>query len=379
MTRRLPKYVSEFRDRHGKLRVRFRKKGCADHYFKAAPWTPAFMAEYQSCLDGKLSAPTEIGADRTAPGTMDALIVAYYGAPEFRRLSDASKKTYRSILERFRADHGKKRVTKLERRHIKTMIGALEGTPAAANNLLDRIKVLMAFAVEIGMRKDNPALGLKGFSTRSEGFHTWSEDEIAAFQTHHAEDSRALLALALLLHTGQRRSDVVRMGWHDVADGGIVVRQQKTGTRLWLPMTRELAALVAPVPRGAKAFLTTWRGLPFTVNGFGNYFRDMCTEAGLPHCSAHGLRKAAARRLAEAGCSNQEIKAITGHRTDAEVSRYTAAASQTRLARQAIESLAEQLPSTPSNGLDRNADNRLTDKDDSDAGGGGGIRHHSAV
>ena len=90
--------------------------------------------------------------------------------------------------------------------------------------------------------------------------------------------------------------------------------------------------------RSNMTFLVTEYGkLPFSAAGFGNWFRDRCNEAGLPQCSAHGLRKAASRRLAEVGCSNQQIKAVTGHVTDKEVSRYTAAADQERLAEQAID------------------------------------------
>ena len=82
--------------------------------------------------------------------------------------------------------------------------------------------------------------------------------------------------------------------------------------------------------------MTEW-GAPFTAAGFGNWWRDRCDEAGLQHCSFHGLRKAAATRLANAGCTAEQIKAITGHKSLAEVARYTKAADQQRLARQALQ------------------------------------------
>lgn len=344
--RRLPRYVSEFADRHGKMHVRFRRKGQADHYFKAIPWTPEFMIEYQACLDGKAAPKIRPGADRTKPGSIDALIAAYYAAPEYLTLSDASKRSYRNILERFRAEHGTKSVATIQRVHIKAIIGQKAATPTAANNLLDRIRVLMAFAVDIGIRPDNPAFGLKGFKVRSEGYHTWSDAEIERFEAHHTADHRALLALALLLYTGQRRSDVVRMGWQHMEQGGIAVSQMKTGTRLLVPIHPRLTEILKTTARENLTFLMTGQGKPFSSAGFGNWFRDRCVEAGLPHCSAHGLRKAAARRLAEAGCTNQQIKSITGHRTDSEVARYTAAASQSILAKQAMASLDEEKSGT---------------------------------
>ena len=118
--------------------------------------------------------------------------------------------------------------------------------------------------------------------------------------------------------------------------GKIKVRQIKTSTALLIPVHPALRTVLATTPRDNFTFLVTSYGKPFSVAGFGNWFRDRCDEASLPQCSAHGLRKAAARRLAEAGCTNQQIKAITGHRTDQEVSRYTAAADQERLAEQAM-------------------------------------------
>ncbi|WP_227010661.1 tyrosine-type recombinase/integrase [Pelagibius marinus] len=334
--RRLPKYCSEFRDRHGKVRVRFRRKGQATYYFKATAWSAAFMEEYQACLDRRAAPAVEPGARRTKAGTISALIAMYYGSPQFLGLRPSTQVTYKGILERFRAHHGDKRVATLERHHIAAVIGKMSATPAAANNLLDRIKILMAFAVDMGLRTDDPTHKLKGFKITGDGFHTWSEEEIARFERRHPIGSKARLALALLLYLGQRRSDVVTLGWQHVSGRTIAVCQQKTGVRLSIEMHAQLRAVLAKAPRDHLTFLVTEYGKPFTAAGFGNWFRARCDEAGLRGCTAHGLRKAAARRLAEAGCSNQEIKAVTGHRTDKEVARYTAAADQARLAEAAI-------------------------------------------
>src|SRR5262249_49603073 len=106
----------------------------------------------------------------------------------------------------------------------------------------------------------------------------------------------------------------------------MAVRQQKTDEPLMIPMDANLMQALAATPRTNLTFLVTERGAPFTSAGFGNWFRDRCNEAGLAQCSAHGLRKAAATRLANAGCSTDQIKAITGHRSLSEVARYTKAA-----------------------------------------------------
>jgi integrase len=151
--------------------------------------------------------------------------------------------------------------------------------------------------------------------------------------------TKARLALELLLGTGQRRSDVVRMGLQHVKGDEIAVRQQKTDEPLLIPMEPNLVQALAAIPKTNLTFLVTERGAPFTSAGFGNWFRDRCNEAELPQCSAHGLRKLAATRLANAGCSTDQVKAITGHKSLSEVARYTKAADQRRLARQAMSML----------------------------------------
>lgn len=264
----------------------------------------------------------------------------YYGTPAYTGLADSSKKTYRSTLERFRTAHGAKPVATIERKHIKAILGAMAATPAAANKLLDKLHILMALALDEGWRKDDPTVGIKAYSRKTEGFHTWSEDEIAQYEAKHPVGTRARLAFDLMLYTGQRRSDMIRMGRQHVTAGRIRVKQQKTGAVLSLPMHPSLVASIAAAPTGDLTFLVTEAGKAFSAAGIGNRVRDWCDAAELPHCTAHGLRKAAARRLAEAGASNQQIKAVTGHTTDVEVARYTAAADQARLADGAIDLLS---------------------------------------
>jgi integrase len=213
---------------------------------------------------------------------------------------------------------------------------------------------MMRHAVESGLRGDDPTRDVRAIRVKSDGFHSWTEAEIAQFENRHQVGSRARLALALLLHTGQRRSDVVCMGPQHVRDGAIHVRQLKTGVALEIPVCADLAEIIAATPAAALVFLTNDRGRPFTAGHFGDWFRRRCDEAGLTHCSAHGLRKAAARRLAESGCTEHEIRAITGHASLREVVRYTKAADQKRLAIQAMDKVrtasGQPSPSLAKNG-----------------------------
>jgi integrase len=198
----------------------------------------------------------------------------------------------------------------------------------------------MQFAVADGMRRDDPTVGVRGVKIRTGGFHSWSEDEIAAFEARHPIGTRAWLAFALLLFTAQRRSDVVRMGRQHVRDGVLTMRQQKTGMVIDVPLHPELRAILDATANGNLTFLVAALGKPFSPAGFTNWFRERCDEAGLPRgCSPHGLRKAASRRLAEHGCTAHEIMAITGHTTLKEVSRYTAAIRRKHLAARAMSKI----------------------------------------
>jgi integrase len=143
--------------------------------------------------------------------------------------------------------------------------------------------------------------------------------------------------MALLLHTGQRVSDALAMGRQHVSrDNFLRVKQEKTGTELNIPVHSDLREIIDRSPCGDLTFVVAAGGSAFSPGGFSHTFRRYCRAAGLPHCSAHGLRKACARRLAEAGCSAHEIASITGHASLAEVTRYTKAADQKRLAAAAM-------------------------------------------
>jgi integrase len=333
-------YVHSYRDRHGKQRHYYRRQGLR-FALPGRPGEPEFMRAYEEAAARYVDTRPAHSAVAAA-GTVDALCLSYYRSPEFTELRDATKRTYRGIIDRWRQKHGAKRVKLLERRHIKEHIAnAVETSgPHAANNLRMILQILCRFAVDNEWRRDDPTIGVRPVRTKSEGFAAWSEEDIAAFEKRWTKGTRQRLALALLLYTGQRRGDVVRMGHQHLTGDAIRVVQGKTGASLLIPMHRELRLAIADTPRNNLTFLATAFGKGFTAAGFGNWFREACDAAGLKERSAHGLRKAAARRLAEAGASTLQIGAITGHKTLKEISRYTAAADQERLARDAVDKLA---------------------------------------
>jgi integrase len=343
MMRRPPKFVQAFLDRHGRPRFYFRRAGCKAVPLPGLPWSPEFMAAYEVALAGQ---PAPIGASRVKPGTIRALAVSYFASVDFRSMKSSTQGVYRNIIERFCREvdkdgntYGDKSALTLRREHIVKLMAARAEQPDSANGLRKVLRAMMKHAVEGGLRADDPTRDVRAVRVKSDGFHSWTDEEICRFEARHQIGSRARLAFALLLYTGQRRSDVVRMG-AACAGWRVAGEQVKTGTELQIPVHATLAEILADAPGANMTFLTTQFGKPFIAPGFGNWFRERCNEADLAHCSAHGLRKAAARRLAEAGCSEHEIASITGHASLREIARYTKAADQKRLARAAIDKVS---------------------------------------
>ena len=353
----LPKHCAWNTDRHGKRRVRFRKGGFST-YLTGIPWSEDFMRQYAAAQEGVEKRSENVGAElRTKPGSLNELIVAYYRSPGFLDLKASTKDGRRGIIEAFRKLYGDLPIAKLTRKNVEQIIGEKHKTgPNAANNLLKVLKVLLSHAVDIGMIATSPAIGVKRFKIRSGGYPPWTEAEIAQFEANHPMGSKSRLAFALLLYTAQRVSDVITMGWQHVVGGAIKVKQEKTGTTLLIPIHPQLKTILAAVERKGLLFLTTGRGTPFSRQVFTKWFRQQCDRAGIDDRSAHGLRKSAPIRLANAGCTAHEIAAITGHRSLREVEHYTRAADQERLARQAMKRMeGERDLSNLSTRLDKEA------------------------
>jgi integrase len=338
----LPKGCCWNMDReNGKRRVRFRDRRAGfSTYLYGTPWSEEFMRAYAAAQEGsKAKSATIVGAKRTVAGTINALIVSYYASTAFKDIKASTQANRRGILERFRSEYGDLPVKGLTRGMLEKLMGDRSNTPMAANNMAKVLRYLLDHAVALNMIVANPTIGIKRYRNKSSGWHTWTDEEVAQFQARHPSDTRAGLALALLIYTGQRRGDVVTMGRQHVTGDLIAVEQEKTGASLMVPLHPDLMRVLDALPKNNMTFLVTERGAPFTSAGFGNWFRDRCDEADLPHCTAHGLRHAAATRLANIGCTDEEIMAITGHRSRASLAVYTRGADQRRLARQAMAKL----------------------------------------
>lgn len=346
----LPQWVSEYSDRHGKPRYRFRRAGFAPYTFKAAPGTQAFLQEYEACKQGEAAPPVDHNADRARPGSFDDLIIRYYRSSDFLDTGERTRTVYRNVIERWRQRTGpngrrmgEASIRDLEPRHVEKFMADMLPHRTSANMLRKRLRALMQFAIRHSLANTNPVIATRPFKVAGDGFHTWTEDEISAFEARHPLGTMARLTFDLLLWTGQRGGDIRTLGPGHIQQKRITLKQEKTGAHVSLPVMPALAESILATPSKAMVFILSEHGKPYSSAGFRNKFRDWCDQASLPGCSAHGLRKAAARRFAEAGCSNQQIKSWTGHTTDSEVARYTKAADQQMLSDEAGDMLLANL------------------------------------
>lgn len=197
---------------------------------------------------------------------------------------------------------------------------------------------------------ENPVDAIEAIRSNSDGYHCWTEAEIAQFDAKWPLGTRERLAKELLLYTALRRSDIVKIGRQHRTGDKLILRHSKNKSDTVIRILPPLADALDTIEAEHLTYLVTAFGKPFSAAGFGNWFGDRCRMAGLPHCSAHGLRKAMARRLAEAGVSMMEGRAVTGHKSDAMFSHYAASASREQMAERALHLVSERFPMANQNG-----------------------------
>lgn len=347
------RYVVEDLDRHGNVRIYVRPPGRRKVRIHAQIGSPAFWAAYQAALQGdKPPATTEDGKTKpplqaSAPGSLRQLCESYYRSPEFKRLGPSTRSVRRALLESIcqsSTSRGQARgdlpFALMETRHIRKIRDEHAERPDGANGRLKALRQLFKWAVDTDRIQRNPVRDVPYLRGNGAGFHTWTPEEVLQFETHHPIGSKARLAMALLLYTGVRRSDVVTLGRQMVRDGWLHLIEAKGRDRnpkqRAIPILPELAAIIEATPSGHMTYLVTEFGKPFTAAGFGNKFRDWCNQAGLPHCSAHGLRKAGATLAADNGATEHQLMAIYGWASPKQAALYTRRANRRKLAGDAM-------------------------------------------
>ncbi|MGH6865670.1 MAG: tyrosine-type recombinase/integrase [Methyloceanibacter sp.] len=319
------------------MRWRYRPPGGKGITIKGVYGSLEFAANYRAATQGT---PIEKKGLPAKHGTMAGLARSYLRSGEFDALASATQRARRYLIEThiIRGEFGTYPVADLQKRHVKRLfMDPLAKKPGTARNVLSVLRILMALAIEDGIRHDDPTAGIKRPKLSKRGWHAWTEEEVEQYEAKHPIGSQARLGLALAACTSQRAADLIRMGRQHVRNGRISVVQQKTGTPLEIRLHPDLKVILDATPSEHLTFLVSEKGKPFaSANSFGHRMRKWAKEAGLIGCPLHGLRKVCLRRLAELGCTAPEIMSVSGHKSMAEVQHYIETANQKRMADRAI-------------------------------------------
>jgi integrase len=346
-------YLMPDTDRHGNERLFVRRYGRKIR-IREEPGTKAFMDAYGAALEaleGGAPEPRQAPRSGAPVGTLGWLAATYFASVEFTSLPEDSQRTRRGIIEDCLREPIKPNsrdkmalcpLALLSGLHIRMLRDRKGEKKGAANNRLKYLSSMFSWSIERNppLLRSNPARDVKPKKYATEGFHSWTADEVEQFETHHPIGSKPRLAFALMYYLGVRRGDAILLGRQHMRNGTMRFIPQKTRhTKMGaieLPIPSQLTEIIEATPSGDMTFLITEWGKPFTRAGFGNWFRDQCDDAGLPQCSAHGLRKARAAILAERGATDRQLMAVFGWESEKEATKYTKAANRKRLAADAM-------------------------------------------
>lgn len=240
----------------------------------------------------------------------------WYRSDHFKGLGDGTQRTYRRVAENLRKQYGQYDAKRLRVQDVVVMLADKADAPNSANTDRRVLCFILDQAVALGLVDTNVARPTRKLPTYGVGFYTWTETDIQTFLTFHSLGTVAHLAVMLLLHTGAGREDVVRFGMLNVVNGRFKYDKQQALDRHAIPFDIPiLPALRQCIDFASKTgtFLQTATGAQRSAAGFGNLMRKWCDEAGLKKCTAHGLRKACARRLSDAGATEQQLAAVMAY------------------------------------------------------------------
>ena len=335
MPRPRPPFLHREESRHGRVMWFVRRKHGPRIRLCAEYGSEAFWAEYRAALEGA-PLPSKIPKAQTLAWALDL----YRASSAWAKLANSTRRQRENIYRAVIKTAGDVALKSINDETIKAGRERRKSTPHSANVFLKAMRAFFAWAIEDKLVTIDPTKGVKLLAGRNDadGFHTWTQAELDRFEAHWPVGSRERLAYDLLLYTGLRRGDAVRVGRPHERDGAITVRMEKTGEPVSIPILPPLAASIAATRTGDLTYLVTEAGQPWVKESFGNWFREVCRKAGCPG-SAHGLRKAGATRAAERGATERQLMAIFGWSTGKMAQHYTRAADRTRLARDAAQLL----------------------------------------
>ena len=360
----LPANVRPVKDRHGKTRYRFRRKGWPSAYLQGEPGSAEFHRSYAEIIEGGAKDPAPIESRlQVTPRSLDDLFRRHKASARWKKKAASTLMVQTRVLQRFfdRIDRkgrrfGERPVSCVTFGWFDRLLGEMHETPGAANNLRKFFAPMMDEAIRLGWRSDNP-IRLTDKYGSGEGFHDWTDAEIDTYRAAHPLGTMARLTLELALNTAARRCNVNKIERDHIREGRIFVAHAKDNNPTAVRMMATTRAAIDALPAAPIRFLiTTVHGKPFSDAGMGNRMRKWCDAAGLPHCSMHGLRKAMSRQLAESGATDAEGMAVTGHKKASTFAYYRKAANQSQLADRTMSNLEARSVVQPSKKPDKTKD-----------------------
>jgi integrase len=301
--------------------------------------SPVFDAEYRAALDGKSVSDRKGGP---ALGSLAWLFDRYRETSAWAKLSLATRRQRENIMRGVLKTGGTTPCSQITRANIVAGRDRRAETPAQARNFLDAVRGLFRWALEAGHVKTDPTQGVANPSRpKGGGFPVWTESDVARYEARWPIGTKERVWLAVLLYTGLRRGDAVRLGPEHMQDGVATLQTEKSGgmVTVTIPILPVLADILQAGPVGPHTFICGARGDAFVKEGFGNAFKEAAKAAGVGK-SAHGVRKIGATRAAENGATVAELEAIFGWYGGGMASLYTRSADRVRLAKGAISKLS---------------------------------------
>lgn len=285
----------------------------------------------------------EINAERPEPsvraGTMAHLIYAYRSSPKFLKRAPRTKKDYARHLAFYEEHYGHTMVRACNLAQVEKIQAMGIATPRTTDYRIQVLSILLGYAQKrrdtFRLPKDwtNPCVDVEPLYQREEGYKPWPDNVIQFALEEAYPELRWAIAFGLCL--GQRGQDDIRMLWSKYDGELIAVRQQKTGTELWIPVPDFLREIIKTIPRRAAVILTTRTGRPWTPNNLQHEISKLLATVGFYGYSRHGLRKNAVNELLEAGCTQDEVSSITGQ-TPQTIAHYARRVNKKLLARSAM-------------------------------------------
>lgn len=348
-------------DRHGNVRFYFRVPGKPRVRLRGDPGSEDFALAYFAARNGEPApTPRQTGPRR---GTFGYIVRHYLTSRDFKALD-------RKLTQRPRERLLEALVDKIG--HLPAMIdpktireGVKDRTYAQGKDFLAALRAVYRLACDDGLVASDPTAGIRRKPNVTEGHRTWTAEDCRAYEERHPLGTQARTAYAIGLYTAQRISDAVRIGRPHERDGRLRFVQAKNAGRrpvaVDIPIAPPLREALDAWQGKGLTWLETAYGQPFASGkGLQNKFREWCREAGVhPECSFHGLRKATAARMAEAGCTPHQIMAVLGHSTHQQAATYTAKAQRAGLADDAMGA-AFGVPVTPPPVGATKSENRLS-------------------